>query len=88
MAVFKQIVLIIVSLTFTACGLQRGPASFVHSHSSLNPVPIISAASGAEDGFTLAMAAYQAKDGETGLLLARQVAELLRTLPGTGVRCF
>ena len=70
-----------VTLTFTACGAHRGPASVMQAPSSSRPVQGISAASGAEDGFTRAMSAYQAKDGNTALLLARQVAELAPNTP-------
>ena len=81
MPLYKHILLIIVSLTFTACGVPRGPAGVVQSHASLSPVQKISMSSGAENGFTLALDAYQAKDAEKALLLARRVADLFPNTP-------
>lgn len=77
MSSYKHILPVIITLTLTACGVPRLPASVVQS----SPVPGFSAGSGAGDGFALALAAYQVNDGETAFSLARQVTELFPNTP-------
>jgi len=78
-ALLKQIVLLIVPLLLTACAAHVQPARVIDSFPSslpMTPPPNITFATGAEEGFDLALAAYRAGDWETSLLLSRQVLDV------------
>jgi len=80
----KRIAFPIVFLLVIACAAHQEPRSIAEAFPStltVIPPPNITPATGAEEGFRRAMAAYRAGEGETTLLLARQVLDSFPDTP-------